>query len=121
MEREQEWLRLKLQRGYEGLMRQRRGVERAATRAASGDKQIAVLTARIESYLEVGNRIKAWHHALELDQLRRSVERDHRELHDLRKAYEEHVAELAHLGRRRRDLQERLRAQQCQAVGLDAR
>lgn len=106
-ERESAWLRLKLRRGYDGLMRQRRLVEALQHRASQKEKDARALTCRVESYLQAGNSIKAWHHALELDRTRHSLERDRVELGRLRQGYHDLVAEIGRLERRagRRDEQ----------------
>ncbi|MBY0525182.1 MAG: hypothetical protein K2R98_17380 [Gemmataceae bacterium] len=119
-ERELEWLRLRLRRGYENLIRQRNSLQSALARILQNEKQETALTYRIEAYMQGDNRVKAFHHALELDQLRHTLQRDRGELPHLQRAYENRMADITAMEARVADIQERVDAQRLRAADANA-
>ena len=120
LERERDWLRLRLRRGYDCLIRQRRTLQETLTRIAQNDKHTTALTYRIESYLQTDNRVKAYHHALELDRLRKTLERDRGQLPELDRAYQNRVADITDMEQRVAEIEERLEAQRLRPVNMNA-
>lgn len=120
LEREAAYLRLKLRRSYDGLMRQRRLVEAQHGQITHKRKEVQALTAQVESYLQTGNRVKAWHHALELDRLRQSLERDHTELGRLQRGYHDLIADISRMERRVAQVNAQLEAQRLQPASANA-
>jgi phage shock protein A len=120
LEREQTYLRLKLRRGYDGLMRQRRLVESLHYRIVDRQNAVKALTCRVESYLQASNQVKAWHHALELDRLRNSLERDHTELGRLQRDYHGLVAEISRMEHRFAQVNEQLESLRVQPASANA-
>lgn len=114
LEREAAALRLKLRRGYDGLMRQRRLVENGHHHIVKKRKDIQALTCRVDSYLQANNQIKAWHAALELDRLRQGLERDLAELGRLQRCYHDLIADLSRMERRAGQINAQLEAQRAQ-------
>ena len=100
LERERHFLKLKLRRGYDTLIRQRNAIQSVTTWIAQKEKHSAALTLQVETYLGVENRIKAYHHALELDQLRHCLERERGRLSQMQQAYHDQVVGIAQLERR---------------------
>jgi hypothetical protein len=115
LERERHWLKLKLRRGYDTLIRQRNSIQSVTTWLAQGETRTAALTQRVETYLGVENRVKAWHHALELDQLRHSMERERGQLDRMRKGYHDQVIAISQLEQRLAKLEEHLDARRLRA------
>ena len=120
LERESAYLRLKLRRSYDGLMRQRRLVETQHRQVSQKQKDIQALTCRVESYLQAGNQVKAWHHALELDRLRPSLDRDFAELGRLQRAYHALVADISRMEQRAARVNEQLETRRLQPASVNA-
>jgi len=120
LERERDWLKLRLKRGYRSLIDQRRTLQTTLTRIAQNDKLTTALTFRIESYLQTENRVKAFHHALELDQLRRTLAHDRDQLPCLERAYQNRVADITAMERRAAEIDEWLEAQRLHTVNVNA-
>jgi hypothetical protein len=106
LEREAVWLRHRLRRGYEGLLRQRQALESLTARVGRNDKRVTALHHRVATYLDLGNKKSAYRQALDLDHLRQGVEEDRQHLHRLERAYQEQVSQLSRM-ERRRDMVER--------------
>lgn len=118
MERERDWLKLKLRRGYDALLRQRNAVQSVTAQLAREERNVLALTHRVETYVQLDNGIKAYHHALELDQLRRRLERQRQQLDSMQQGYHDQVVDLTRLETRLADLEEaihgrRLHAEAC--------
>jgi chromosome segregation ATPase len=110
LEREAVWLRHRLRRGYEGLLRQRQALESLTSRIGRNDKRVMALKYRVATYLEVGNKKSAYRQALDLDQLRQGVDEDRQHLTRLQRAYQEHVTQLSRMERRREAVETQLRS-----------
>lgn len=76
-------------------------------RLADQERRAAWLEERVAIYLHVGDRVNAWRHALELDQLRKGLDAQRRQLRQQGQAYHGQLARLRHLRQRLADLQER--------------
>jgi hypothetical protein len=100
LERERHFLKLKLRRSYQALIRQRNAIQSVTTWIAQKERHSAALTQQVETYLGVENRIKAYHHALELDELRHCLERERGNLRQMQQAYHDQVVVIAELERR---------------------
>jgi hypothetical protein len=87
---------------------------------AQGETRTAALTQRVETYLGVENRVKAWHHALELDQLRHSMERERGQLDRMQKAYHDQVIAISQLEQRLAALEQHLDARRLRAGRANA-
>lgn len=92
---------------YERLARLRAFIERLRDRLAEKEKRLAILSDKVSIYLNVADRANSWKHALELDNARRSIERDTTALREFERKYHEQVADLERLKRRLRQLQEK--------------
>lgn len=120
MERERDWVKLRLRRGYDALLRQRNAIQSVTGYLARKENETVALTHRIETYLELDNRVKAYHHALELDQVRHRIERERGQLKDMQRAYHDQVVGLTRLEARLTDLEERLASCRIQAGNAEA-
>lgn len=114
LEREATYFKLKLRRSYDGLMRQRRLVETQQNYILDKRKNVQALTCRVETYLQADNRVKAWHHALELDRLRQSLERDQTELGRLQRGYYDLIGDISRMERRAAQVNEQIEIQRLQ-------
>ncbi len=106
-ERERHYLKLKLRRNYDTLIRQRNAIQSVTTWIAQQERRTAALTQQVEVYLGVENRIKAYHHALELEQLRHCLERERGQLAQMQQSYHDQVVSIAGLERRLEALSQR--------------
>lgn len=120
LERERHFLKLKLRRGYDTLIRQRNSIQSVTVWLAQQETRSAALTQRVETYLGVENRVKAYHHALELDQLRHSVERERGRLTEMQQTYHDQVVTISQLEQRLLALEEHLDARRLRAGGANA-
>jgi hypothetical protein len=107
LERERHFLRLKLRRNYDTLIRQRNAIQSVTAWIAQQERRSAALTQQVETYLGVENRIKAYHHALELEQLRHCLERERGQLSQMQQGYHDQVVDIAQLERRLETLSHR--------------
>jgi len=107
LERERHFLRLKLRRSYDTLIRQRNAIQSLTAWIAQQERRSAALTQQVETYLGVENRVKAYHHALELDQLRHCLERERGQLSQMQQGYHDQVVDIAQLERRLEALSQR--------------
>lgn len=106
LERERHFLKIKLRRSYDTLIRQRNAIQSVTGWIAREERHSTALTQQIETYLGVENRVKAYHHALELDQLRHCLERERRQLSQMQQAYHDQVVAIALLERRQEALEQ---------------
>lgn len=108
LEEQAEALCDKLQRQHAALHENRARVEELRTRLLHQEKRAAYLAARVQTYVHVGDQVKAWQHALELDQVRRGLHEDRPRLRQLILACRDHEGRVEHLERSLTAIQERL-------------
>jgi hypothetical protein len=116
---EADWLRDRLRRHYDVLMQQRREIETLVGRVARNEKQITAQKYRIETFLQVGDRKKAYRQALELDQLRQELDEARSRLRRRKHEHLEQVAAIRRLERRRDTVEAQLRALESRAAKVD--
>jgi len=107
LEREWHFLKVKLRRSYHTLIRQRNAMQSVTSWIAQKERHAAALTQQVETYLGVENRIKAYHHALELDELRHCLQRERGQLRHMQQAYHDQVVAISALEQRLEALEQR--------------
>jgi hypothetical protein len=83
-------------------------IEELRRRLADKGQQADWLFERVEVYLHVGDQNNAWRHALDLDQLRTTLESERQQLQRHRHFYQDKLAKVRRLRGRLADLQEQL-------------
>jgi hypothetical protein len=96
-----EWLRLEqaFDHAATELQRLRASVEELSNQLAEKERRMRWLQTRVQVYLYVADRVNAWQHALELDQLRQSLDQERSQLRRRQQAYQAHRARVRHLER----------------------
>jgi hypothetical protein len=90
------------------LDRQRALLDELGERVAAKEQRAAWLFERVEIYLHVGDEVNAWRHALDLDQLRQSLEADRRKLDGQRQFHQMQLTRFRRLQQHLDDLHNRL-------------
>ena len=101
-------LKAQVRRGYDDLMRRRRGIEHLQHRVEVAERKVTALPWQVETYLQTGNRNRAWRAALELDDVRCNLAHDRARLRQLEADYRRHVVSLERDRRQLGDLQRQL-------------
>jgi hypothetical protein len=83
-----------IRRGYETLLRRRRSLERLHAQIDEQEHRAVALPWQVDGYLQVGNKKAAWRVAIELEDLRASLENNRSRVADLERENREHIAEL---------------------------
>jgi hypothetical protein len=109
LEQEADEVRHDLRQAYDQLPRRRRDLEALTASVARDEKRIPALTLRVETLVFVGNKKSAFGQALELDQLRRSLEVDRGKLRQRERDYAKQVRAIERLQYRRDQIAEQLR------------
>lgn len=97
-----------LRQRYPLLVRHRGVIEGLRHRLTENQRREAMLAARVETYLHVGDQVNAWRHALELDQTRKALEQDKVQLQNHEQAYQDHLTDVEQLKRRLAALREKV-------------
>jgi chromosome segregation ATPase len=79
------------------LTKLRAEVDELRSRLAEKERQLHQLQARVEVYLHVADRTNAWRHALELDQLRKTLDQQRARLRRRQQVYDAQRARVRHL------------------------
>lgn len=116
LHREADWLRDRLQDAYGNLMRQRRGIEKLSARVGRDEKRVSDLMNRVETHFHVGDQQAAYRRALELEDVRRNLDVDRARLRREQREYQDQVAALNRLEKRRQQVAALL-ARPASAVG----
>jgi chromosome segregation ATPase len=101
-------LERRLRRCSEAMQRQRTLIDELRTRVAPLERRAEWLATRVEVYLHVGDRENAWRHALDLDQVRHALEKEHRQLERQQRTYEIQLAHFQQLRQMVADLQDQM-------------
>jgi uncharacterized protein YhaN len=102
--RELDRLERDLHRASLALTPLRTSVAELRSRLAEKERRARWLEARVEMYLHVADRVSAWRHALELDQLRHALDQDRARLLRRRQAYHAQLARVRQIQQRLDDL-----------------
>jgi hypothetical protein len=97
-----------LQRRYSALEKSRAEREALARRLAHEEVHAAMLVSRVETYVHVNDPANAWHHALELDHVRRVIRHDRAQFRQHEETYRYQRARIQEIEGRLANLLEHL-------------
>jgi hypothetical protein len=106
--RQADLLKDQVRHGYSELVQRRREIETLQDRIGAEGRKTVALPWEVQGYLQLGDRSAAWRTALELDQVRGTLESDRRRLKALQENYQRHVDRLERDRERLGQLQLRL-------------
>jgi len=97
-----------LKEGREGLEEYRALVERVARQVDNNKKQAAGLEAKVQAYLDSGNRETAAKFALELQKAKKELTENEAQLAMHQKAYDNHLSKIKHASGKLSDLRTKI-------------
>jgi hypothetical protein len=97
-------LECRVRDGWAVLARGRLSLDEVRRRVVDKERRESWLASRVEVYLHVGDQPNAWRHALELDQLRNSLQKERERLQRRWQTYREQKAYLEKLREELADL-----------------